>query len=579
MLCTVTGLKTSHNIQIYTFTYNYSLTHICYKGCLHDAIEALSYRMEDNEETENIAIGIDLGTTSCCMAVFHNNTVEIIPNTYGGNYTPSYVYIGEDGEKVGLAAKEESFQSPDRTYYNIKRLIGLSCNDETVQASVQRLPFKVLNFRNVPKLIINGDYCHPEQITAKLLYHLRKQAEKYLRRKITETVIAVPVHFNEGQRQATKDSAAIAGFKNIRVINDSTATAISYCHQKCPSRKETILIFDLGGSFLDVAVATVENQNIKIVAVGGDTNLGGDEIDRSILEWCNQKLKLNLENGTRTCFTNERIQAWKKLQILRDQCENVKINLSDSQFDSLQLNFLHNERIVISRDNLDTLNIKLYQKCINSIDQVITDANISKGEIDEIILVGGSSKTPQLRQMISEYFGGKPLYSQLNEDQAVARGSAIAANSIFGGKQNNISFRDVVSVPIGIQLIQPGTNVRYFQPVIRKNFKLPCSKFICSKTRESGQVPVFIIRQGHDFDDVYKNYLIGEFHGENLPLKFPQGTNFFLTLHVNEEGMVDLEAMYETKFKSGKIQLKRMNSSRLSLGDVVRLRITELCLT
>ncbi|CAG7729390.1 unnamed protein product [Allacma fusca] len=538
---------------------------------------------------DDVAIGIDLGTTYCCMAIYKNGKVVIISNEMGAAITPSYIALDQNNNVcVGSVAKKMAFLYPTSTAFDVKRLIGLPFDNPDVQKDIQNWPFQVTGEGNIPKIIFHGRPYHPEEVSGMLLASLKAQAEEFLRCKVTKAVITVPAYFNDGQRQATKHAGTIANLDVITIINEPTAAAIAYCHQNIIQGKQTNFIFDLGGGTLDVAVLTVEKNNIKMKAIGGDTHLGGDDFDNAMVQYCIEEFKrqsgIDLNEELHSPNEMNKMKGQRCLQRLKIECEQQKINLSAAHEIILAMDAFYNgiDAVVrITRDLFNARNNHLFQKCMQIVQQVLEDAKIDKSEIDEVILVGGSSKIPKIREMIRGYFKGKKLSVAMNGDEAVAYGAAIQAAFItckdeIEARHGQITTTDVVSLPIGLQLKKKGSSELAFRIVIDKNTALPCSNEWLCRTYKEGQRGLVVIRQG-EHDEVTKNYLLGKFKAENLPSHCPIGTSVKIKMLVDREGILTVTASYEGTDQTNSLTVKARNS-RLTQEELVSLIIKELSL-
>ncbi|CAG7733516.1 unnamed protein product [Allacma fusca] len=538
---------------------------------------------------EEVTIGIDLGTTYCCMAAYVDGKVRIIPNDLGHTTTPSYISIDSSGDiNVGKVAKEQACQNPSATVYGVKRLIGLPFHDPVVQQDISNFPFDVINEHGTPKIRIDGKSYHPEQISAKILARLKAIAEDFLGCPVKKAVITVPAYFNDQQRQATKAAGQIANLEVLRILNEPTAAAIAYCHQENPKSKQTNLIFDLGGGTFDVAVLTIENQNIKIIAVGGDTHLGGEDFDLAMVEHCIDQINTEYKINFRAALTSEdpsiKAQAQKNKRRLKVKCEEEKKDLTSSKNVTLSLDAFHTAldvRLKISRDKFNALNEKLFKKCVTIVDQVLKDGNIAKQDIDEVILVGGSSRIPRIQELIKEYFNGKSLSKYLSGDEAVAYGAAIQA-ALLNFNENlearhsvglNISIQDVVPLSIGIEASSASTEEFYFHKIIKRNTPVPCCVKKTFYTRYAGHKPDIVVRQGED-ESWKNNAILGRFKTVNLP-DCPANAPVYVSMQVTAEGILIVTASYEETYLTDDFVVDALKQ-RLTKEEIISLKLKEL---
>jgi molecular chaperone DnaK (HSP70) len=384
---------------------------------------SLSLRGGASPEIEGPCIGIDLGTTTCCVAVWKNGRVDVCPNEQGNRITPSYVAFAKDGTRlVGDAAKNQALSNPTNTFFDVKRLIGRKFQDATVQKDKTLFPFEVAQDKNgKPVLHLDPSIVSqhskkdftPEEISGMILRKMKETAETYLGCPVKHAVVTVPAYFNDAQRQATKDAGTIAGLKVERVINEPTAAAIAYGLDK-QDREENILVFDLGGGTFDVTLLSIDHGVFEVRATSGNTHLGGEDFDHRLIEYCISQFKRQSEID---------ISADKRaIQRLRQQCEMAKRTLSTQTSATIDCEALSSGvdfSTTISRAKFEELNIDLFKKTIAPVTQVLKDAGMSKTQVDQIILVGGSTRIPKVQSMLSEYFNGRELNKGINPDEAV----------------------------------------------------------------------------------------------------------------------------------------------------------------
>nr|XP_039266522.1 heat shock 70 kDa protein II-like [Styela clava] len=446
------------------------------------------------------AIGIDLGTTNSCVAVYRNERIEIIANDQGSRVTPSWVSFTDTERLIGAAAKEEASMNHENTLFHIKRLIGRKFNDPSVQNDMKRWSFKVVNVGGQPKIQVTfkeeTKLFRPEQISAMILTELKEAAEAYMGTQITEAVITVPAYFNDAQRTATRDAGRIAGLNVLRMINEPTAAAIAYGLEVKLEKKRNVLIFDLGGGTFDVTVVTIENQIFDVKATGGDTHLGGGDFDNRLLEHFieefNTKHKVDITKNSR---------AVSRLKVA---CEPAKMKLSVSTNAKVQVDGLYNGldfKSNITRAKFEELNSDFFDKTISVVEKVLADAKMKKDVIDDIVLAGGSTRIPKIRSLLKDFFGGKEISRTINPDEAVAYGAAVLAENIRTGKDNTqerFRLQDVIPFSIGTDV--RGTDMRV---IIPKNTKIPTKQMNVFSTASDNQTAV----------------LFGVFEGENPKVK------------------------------------------------------------
>jgi molecular chaperone DnaK (HSP70) len=370
-------------------------------------------------------IGIDLGTTYSCVAVWRNSRVDVCPNEQGNRITPSYVAFGKDGTRlIGDAAKNQAPSNPTGTFFDVKRLIGRKYNDATVQKDKTLFPFSIekgpddkplLGLPTELKKQQGKSQYTPEEVSGMILRKLKETAETFLGCEVKHAVVTVPAYFNDAQRQATKDAGTIAGLMIERVINEPTAAAIAYGLDK-QDVEENVLVFDLGGGTFDVTLLSIDHGVFEVRATSGNTHLGGEDFDQRLMEYCMSVFKR--QSGIDVSGDKRAIQR------LRKQCELAKRTLSTQTSATIDCDAFSNGvdfTTTISRAKFEELNIDLFKKTMVPVTQVLKDAGMSKSEIDEIILVGGSTRIPKVQQMLTEYFGGKELNKGINPDEAVVR--------------------------------------------------------------------------------------------------------------------------------------------------------------
>ncbi|VDI71819.1 Hypothetical predicted protein, partial [Mytilus galloprovincialis] len=358
------------------------------------------------KETVGTVIGIDLGTTYSCVGVFKNGRVEIIANDQGNRITPSYVAFTEDGERlIGDAAKNQLTTNPENTVFDVKRLIGRDWDDKSVQADIKHYPFKVFNRNSKPIIQVNvGDSQKsfaPEEISAMVLGKMRDIAEGFLGKKVTNAVVTVPAYFNDAQRQATKDAGVIAGLNVMRIINEPTAAAIAYGLDKREGEKN-ILVFDLGGGTFDVSLLTIDNGVFEVVSTNGDTHLGGEDFDQRVME---HFIKLYKKKKGKDIRKDNRA-----VQKLRREVEKAKRALSSAHQARIEIESLFEGEDfseTLTRARFEELNMDLFRSTMKPVQKVMEDADMKKEEIDEIVLVGGSTRIPKIQQLVKDYFNGK----------------------------------------------------------------------------------------------------------------------------------------------------------------------------
>jgi heat shock protein 5 len=403
--------------------------------CLAIAIAAVSLIPEaveakDEENKVGTVIGIDLGTTYSCVGVYKNGRVEIIPNDQGNRITPSYVAFDGEERFIGDAAKNQAALNPSNTVFDIKRLIGRRISDDTVQKDMKLLPFAIVDKETKPyvEVDVKGERktYSPEEISAMILGKMREIAESFLGKTIQNAVVTVPAYFNDAQRQATKDAGTISSLNVLRIINEPTAAAIAYGLDKKGGEKN-ILVFDLGGGTFDVTVLTIDNGVFEVVATNGDTHLGGEDFDQRVMEYM---MKIFKRKHKKDMSKDKR-----SIQKLRREVERAKRSLSSTAAARIEIESLFDGTDfseTLTRARFEELNMDLFKKTLGPVKKVMEDASFKKSQLDEIVMVGGSTRIPKVQQLIKDYFNGKEPNKGINPDEAVAYGAAVPGGILSG---------------------------------------------------------------------------------------------------------------------------------------------------
>lgn len=505
-------------------------------------------------------IGIDLGTTNSAMAVYEGTEAKIIANKEGKNTTPSIVAFTDKGEiLVGEPAKRQAVTNPQKTIYSIKRIMGLMLNEDKAKEAQKRLPYKIVDRNGACAVEIADKTYTPQEISAKILMKIKEDAESYLGESVSEAVITVPAYFNDSQRKATKEAGTIAGLNVLRIINEPTSAALAYGLDKKESEK--IMVYDLGGGTFDVTVLETGDNVVEVLATGGDAFLGGDDFDNRIIDWAAGEFKD--ESGI---DIKADVMA---LQRLKDAAENAKKELSSAQESEINLPFITADASgpkhfvkKLTRAKFESLIEDLIDETITKIDSVIKDAGLSKGDISEVVMVGGSTRIPKVQERVKDFIG-KELNKSVNPDEVVAVGAAIQGG-VLKGDVKDVLLLDVTPLSLGIETAG-GISTK----VVERGVTIPTKKTQIFSTYEDNQPAVSInVLQG-ERELAKDNKSLGRFDLQGIPAA-PRGVpQIEVTFDIDANGILTVSAKDKTTGKSQEIKIT--GSSGLSDSEIEKM--------
>ncbi|CAE6433225.1 unnamed protein product [Rhizoctonia solani] len=517
-----------------------------------------------SEDLFDGAIGIDLGTTYSCVGVWQNDRVEIIANDQGNRTTPSYVAFSAEERLIGDAAKNQAAMNPKNTVFDAKRLIGRRFDDPDVKKDMTHWPFTVVDKDGSP--YVQVEYLGeektftPQEISSMVLSKMKEISEAKLGKTVKKAVVTVPAYFNDSQRLATKDAGAIAGLEVLRIINEPTAAAIAYGLDQQSKTEKNVLIFDLGGGTFDVSLLNITGGVFAVKATAGDTHLGGEDFDNTLLE----HFKAEFKRKTKHDISDDA----RAIRRLRSACERAKRTLSSVAQTTVEVDSLYQGEDFsanISRARFEEINAAMFKSTLEPVEKVLKDSKIPREKVDDIVLVGGSTRIPKIQSLVSEFFGGRQLNKSINPDEAVAYGAAVQAAVLTGQtseKTQNMLLLDVAPLSLGVAM-----QGDVFGVVVPRNTPIPTNKSRVFTTVEDNQTTVtFPVYEG-ERTQCRDNRLLGEFELTGIP-PMPRGqAELLTTFEVDADGLLKVSAQDRASGRKASISITN-SVGRLSSAEI-----------